>query len=144
VRSVPISFSIFFLHHTFPMCCSGHDLPLLCLFKIASTVHGCQPRMSLVVAVLGPSAVEPWIFTLIMTMSVPGLRHREQEYGYLSNYHRRPRSRRGRHHHRTARHTWARHTLRFFQPRARRQLFRRSSPHPSFSLYLCSVPRAGR
>ncbi len=48
-------------------------------------VRGRQPRVSLVVAVIRPRAVEPWIF--LLTMSVAGHRHREQEYGYLSYYH---------------------------------------------------------
>jgi hypothetical protein len=41
--------------------------------------------VSLVVAVIGPCAVEPWIF--LLTMPVSGHRHHEQEYGYLSYYH---------------------------------------------------------
>ena len=45
---------------------------------------GRHRRVSLVVAVIGPRALEPWIF--VLTMSVAGHRHREQEYGYLSYY----------------------------------------------------------
>jgi hypothetical protein len=64
---------------------SGRDLALLCLLEIPNAVRGRQPRVSLVVAVIGPGAVEPSIF--LLTMSVPGHCHREQEYGYLSYYH---------------------------------------------------------
>ena len=65
-------------------------------------------------------------------MTIQGHRHREQEYGYLSYYPyivlglergREPST----HRHRRAHHMWAHHTLPFFQPRAGRQLFKRSS-----------------
>jgi hypothetical protein len=64
---------------------SGRDLALLCPLEIPNAVRGRQPRVSLVVAVRGPSAVEPWI--LFLTMTIAGHRHREQEYGYFSYYH---------------------------------------------------------
>ena len=61
------------------------DLEYKSLLEIANAVRGRQPRVSLVVAVIGPRALEPWIF--LLTMSVAGHHHREQEYVYLSYYH---------------------------------------------------------
>ena len=85
-RGQCLSLSLFF--SITPSRCvvaSGCDLALLCLFEIPNAVRARQPRVSPVVAVIGPSAVEPWIVSL--TMSVAGQPHREREYGYLSYYH---------------------------------------------------------
>jgi len=46
---------------------SGCDLALFCLLEIPNAVHRHQPRVSLVVAVIKPGAVEPLIFLLTMT-----------------------------------------------------------------------------
>jgi hypothetical protein len=63
---------------------SVRDLEYKSLLEIANAVRGRQPRVSLVVAVIG-RALEPSIF--VLTMSVAGHSRREQEYGYLSYYH---------------------------------------------------------
>jgi hypothetical protein len=53
--------------------------------EIANAVRGRHRRVSLVVAVIGPSAVEPRVF--LLTMSVAGHPHCEHEYDHLSYSH---------------------------------------------------------
>jgi hypothetical protein len=86
IRTVSTYLSFFSITPFRCVVASGCDFPLLCLLEIPNAVCGRHRRVSLVVAVIGPSPAEPSIF--LLTMSVAGHRHREQEYGCLSYHHR--------------------------------------------------------
>jgi hypothetical protein len=121
VRSVPFSFSFFYLHHTFPMRCGVRDLPFLCLLEIANAVRGRGASLACRLSwpSLGLVLLNPSIFYIladyVRRRTLPS-RTRIRLPLLLSP--RRPRPQRGQQpsprRHRRARHTRAHRSLPFF------------------------------